>query len=237
MIFLRPRLGDDFDTAPARPRKLGRIGILVDLHLLDRAGRDRYTCRFESIHDHSDTAGSNGSGIQEARHRPDVILIEDRQILERLVAHCNRVEVLAGLSTDMLGLAADRHFLPQAGQRQNDPQRSGWTRSHPYARFPRLKSLMAYLDLVIPRREGIEPERSAGVRRRHPRRRFAGFFERHPRPRDTGIRGVHHRPTDRERRRSRLPESAGCVQRHKQGQEKAHRSVRIGLYRLNLRIT
>ena len=50
--------------------------------------------------------------MQEARCRADVVLIENRQIIEHAALELHGIEVFRGVGVDAGGAIGDRNFLP-----------------------------------------------------------------------------------------------------------------------------
>jgi hypothetical protein len=90
---VRASLGHHLDAAPAGPGELGRIRVLIDLDLLDRRWAHANAVRLDPVDDESDAVGTDGGGVEESRHRADIVLIEDRQVFERRLVCRNAVEI------------------------------------------------------------------------------------------------------------------------------------------------
>ena len=86
-------LGDDFNPAAPGPGELRRIGILVDLDLLDGRRAHADAVGFGAVDHQRHAVGADGGRVQESRHHPDVVLIEHRKVLERRLIRRDGVEV------------------------------------------------------------------------------------------------------------------------------------------------
>ena len=93
-VLLSARLRQDLDPAPARPRVFRRIRILIDFDLLHRRRADAQRADFHAVDHNGRAARAERAGIEEARDRGDVVLIEDRQSLERALVDRHRIQVV-----------------------------------------------------------------------------------------------------------------------------------------------
>jgi hypothetical protein len=103
-------LGNDIDAAAARARVFGGVRIVIDLDFLDRGGRDSRAAGFYAVHQDGHAAGRHRAGIEKSRHRSDVVLVENRQVIECLPVQSNRVAVGRRIGAEFRGSLGNAHF-------------------------------------------------------------------------------------------------------------------------------
>ena len=83
VINLRPGFCDDLNAAAAGTREFGRIRILINLDLLNGGGGDADIPLFHAVDNQRDTTGSDGARIEKLRHGRDIVLVENRKVVEK----------------------------------------------------------------------------------------------------------------------------------------------------------
>ena len=84
MIGGRSALGDDFQTSAAGTREARGVWVVVDLYFLNGGGSHAGSVGLDAVDDQRDAVGSGGVVVEEAGHGGDVVLIEDRDAVERV---------------------------------------------------------------------------------------------------------------------------------------------------------
>ena len=149
-----------------RTIEFGRVGILVDLDLLNCRCRE-CTVHLDSIHNQGHTAGPQRAAVQEPRHCSNVILIEYRQVIERLLIDRDDVAILTRVRTDATVLV-DCDFLIEILDRKNNPDWSRRARSSRNFRGPSLKTFSLRTDFIISRLDPVKAEGAGRVGYRCP---------------------------------------------------------------------
>lgn len=165
MILHRPRLEHDFDAAAAGTRVLRRIRILIDLDLLNGRRRNVQVVDFDAVDHQRRAVRADCARIEEARHRREHVLVEYRQVLDRLVVDRRRVEIRRGVGLHLGRRVADGHLLGDARQRQRDAKRRRRSRADDDANRRRLKTLEGDNDVVASLWDAIEAKHANRVGR------------------------------------------------------------------------
>ncbi len=130
VVLLRARLDENLDAATARPRVLGRVRVLIDLDLLDGGRAHVEAVDLHPVDYDGRSARPERARVQQLRQRRHVVVVDRRQILERVLIDRDRVGVAGRRGADCPLGAADGHLLPHTGQRQHDPNRGSRAGAH-----------------------------------------------------------------------------------------------------------
>src|SRR5712692_6766464 len=139
VVFRRPGSRDDFDPAFPRPRKLGRIRIVVEPYFLDLGKRDVLGTR-HSVHDDSSASGSGRRRTQQLRERFNHFAVHDRQVFELPGSEANIVYVLTNLRAHLSFRIFHFERLFDIRNCQHDSQGAQRTRSHIQTNLLRCKA-------------------------------------------------------------------------------------------------
>ena len=197
-VVVRARFfGDNFEASPARTPVLRGIRILVDADFLHGRGGYCHAGDFHAVHDRLHAARPDGPGIEKDRHRRDVVLVEDRHLLQKVLVPAGGVQVIGDLGRNLRRLFADDcQFRHYGGQRQFDRQR----RRRPAANLQRRdrprKTLVLDFNRVAAVADAFEAKSASGVRLHRFLRRVGILVEGHRRVRHRGAPLVEHRPSD-----------------------------------------
>src|SRR5258708_6546597 len=94
VVFGRSGFGSHLDAAATWALIFCRIRILIDFDLLDCRRRNSEVVNLHSVYDERDSIRACTAGIKKSRHRANVILIEYRQVAQRLLAQGDGIFVV-----------------------------------------------------------------------------------------------------------------------------------------------
>ncbi len=164
LIRLRPGLGDDVDPPAAGSLEFRSVGVLVDLDLLNRRGRNIEAVDLEPVDDERRTACADRRGIEKTRNGGQDVLVEDGQALECSLVETGHVEVRGRVRGDLCRPVAHGDILLQPGERQRHSQRSRCARSDRHPSRRRLEPIECGCDLAAPAGGLLEAKGAVPVR-------------------------------------------------------------------------
>ncbi len=200
-------LGDDFQAGAAGTGKARGVRIVVDLYFLDGGGSDTGSIGLDAVDDECDPVGSGSVVVEEAGHGGDVILIEDRDAVERVAVDGVGVLVFRTLGADEGGRSPGSNGDGFVGNCDLKDDSNGNLRLGVQACVDAgvTETLSVELERVVAGCELIEVERTGGVRGCLSKRFAVRGQERHLRIGDRSARGVDERTGNGARsRRGRL---------------------------------